>query len=130
MLGKDVLKRRVEAARILRGLSQPDLDKRFAKDGLGKTAAGRVERGELDMQRAHRDAFCRHLGVPERWFSEPDVDVVVGLRPAELSVDEVRATLEQLLAGLDQDEAQASRGTTRARADVDHQDPPRGAARS
>ena len=130
MLGKTVLKQRVEAARTLRGISQTDLDLRFAQDGLGK-AAGRIERGELVMQRAHRDAFCRHLGVPERWFSEPDVDIVVGLRPAKkLSPAELLADLELLLADLDRDGDRDGRGTKKAPVGEDRRDPPGGAARS
>ena len=119
MLGKDVLKRRVAAARILRGLSQDELQKRFEADGLDRYAAGRVERGELEMQRVHRDAFCRHLGVPERWFNEPDVDVIVGLRSAErLTATELRGELELLLAGLDQAEGRGERGNTRSSGDT------------
>lgn len=81
MLEGKELKRRIEAARILRGMSQAKLEELFAADGLGKYDAGRIERGEMTMQRVHRDAFVRHLGVPDYWFSEPDVDRIV--QPAE-----------------------------------------------
>lgn len=81
----ETIKRRIEAARILRGISQAELNRRLAADGLGTQEAGRVERGELPLSAVRRWAMTRALGVPERWFLEPDVDVVVGLRspPAE-----------------------------------------------
>lgn len=127
MLGKDALKQRIEAARILRGVSQTELQRRFEADGLDKYAAGRVERGEIDMQRVHRDAFCRHLGVPERWFSEPDVDVIVGLTPGRrLSPGELRADLELLLADLDRDAGQGAPGSTRSSRDEDRPSPAAG----
>jgi hypothetical protein len=124
MLSKDVLKQRIEAARILRGVSQATLQQKFEADGLDKYAAGRVERGELDMQRVHRDAFCRHLGVPERWFSEPDVDVIVGLRlAARLTPDELRGELELLILGLDQAEEPGGKESTRSSDETRRRDP-------
>lgn len=93
MLSQQVLKQRIEAARTLRGITQTALDGLFDADGLGKSA-GRIERGALEMQRAHRDAFCRHLKVPARWFNSPDVDEIVGyveLLPDYLSRDELSA---------------------------------------
>jgi transcriptional regulator with XRE-family HTH domain len=95
------LKRRIEAARTLRKVSQEDLNKLFARDGIDKLAAGRVERGEIDMQRVHLDAFVRHLRVPERWFTEPDVDIIVGLRNQASSDDLMQRfdALERALLG-------------------------------
>jgi transcriptional regulator with XRE-family HTH domain len=80
-LDQPTLKQRIEAARILRGVSQATLNGLFEKDGLDKTEAGRIERGKVDLTRAALEAFCRHLRVPQRWFTEPDVDYLVGLRP-------------------------------------------------
>lgn len=77
-LSKEVLKQRIAAARLLRGLSQEDLNDLFETDGLDKTAAGRIERGDLDMQRAHEDGFVRNLRVPRKWFTSEDVDALVG----------------------------------------------------
>lgn len=77
-LSRAELKRRIEAARILRGISQEELDRRFAEDGLGKSA-GRLERGDkrLTLNRALLDGFIRHLRVPESWFTAEDVDELV-----------------------------------------------------
>jgi hypothetical protein len=124
MLSKDELKRRIEAARTLRGTTQAELQRLFEADGLDKYSAGRVERGELVMQRVHRDAFCRHLGVPERWFSEPDVDVLVGLRPAErLTRDVLREELELLLLDFDRAEGRGERESTRSSDEKRRRDP-------
>ena len=77
-LGRDELKRRIEAARILRGISQERLDALFHADGLGKSA-GRLERGDkrLTLNRALLDGLVRHLRVPEAWFTSEDVDALV-----------------------------------------------------
>ena len=83
MLETEELKRRIEAARILRGLSQAELAERLHADGLGKYDLGRIERGTMPMRRVHRDAIARHLGIPDYWLTEPDVDIVVGLRPTD-----------------------------------------------
>lgn len=77
MLAAEELKRRIEAARILRGIHQTELDRLFDEDGLGKKA-GRLERGDLALSRALLDGLIRHLKVPERWFTDPDVDTIVG----------------------------------------------------
>lgn len=75
------VKQRIEAARALRGLSQADLDKLGAAEGLGRYELGRVERGELSpMTNTQRTMLCKILGVPERWFTSDDVDEIVGLR--------------------------------------------------
>lgn len=93
MLDKDVLKQRIEAARNLRGITQPALQKLFLADGLNEYDAGKIERGEKDMQRVHHDAFCRHLRVPARWFSEKDTDALTGYveMPEHMSSGEVSA---------------------------------------
>jgi transcriptional regulator with XRE-family HTH domain len=131
-LPQEELKRRIEAARILRKLSQKDLNKRFEEDGLGKGTAGRVERGELDFRRAHRDAFVRHLGVDARWFTEHSVDAVLRyideesldarLTGIERSLIELLSQLAQLAA---RGAASASaRGPRAVRPDDPPQDPP------
>lgn len=75
------LKRRIEAARILRGITQVTLNEMFEADGLDKTEAGRLERGKLDLSRASLEALARNLRVPREWFTEADTDRIVGLRP-------------------------------------------------
>lgn len=77
VLPTDELKRRVEAARILRGLTQNQLADLVHADGLGRHDVGRLERGDIPLTRVLRDALCRHLGVTEEWFTEPDVDVLL-----------------------------------------------------
>lgn len=70
--------RRIEAARVLRGYTQRQLAELLHADGLGKHDLGRIERGEMQMRRIHRDALVRHLRLPERWFTAPTVDALVG----------------------------------------------------
>lgn len=125
MLSQDELKHRIEAARILRDISQVELERLFHADGLGKGDAGRVERGELPMDKVRRDAFCRHLRVPERWFLAEDVDEIVGMKPGQLTPDEIRRAAEllpQLLAG-DQELPQAPGRTPRAGGEPGRQAP-------
>lgn len=91
MLSQEVLKQRLAAARCLRGYSQAQLGDLFDKDGLDKTAPGRIERGQIAMGRAHRHALCEHLRVPNRWFSEESVDALVGYPdPADVSDEQLR----------------------------------------
>lgn len=89
------IKRRIEAARILRGIGQAELDRLFHEDGLGKGEAGRTERGDLPMTRVRREAFSRHLGVPERWFTAASIDEIVGLRDREPG-DSIEERLERI----------------------------------
>lgn len=110
MLSDDELRRRLIAGRNLRGYTQQELAAILVRDGLGKHDLGRIERGTMAMQRIHRDAFARHLRLPERWFTEPDVDIIVGLRQP-LEAGATRVLLERLLADLDQAETQAPPGT-------------------
>lgn len=100
MLEPDELKRRIEAARVLRGLTQAQLAELLVQDGLGKHDLGRIERGSMAMQRIHRDAIARHLRVPERWLTEPEVDVIVGLRPDVATQTDALGLLERALPDL------------------------------
>lgn len=97
MLPADEIKRRVDAARTLRGMTQTQLAELVHADGLGKHDIGRLERGDIPLTRVLRDALCRHLGVPEEWFTEPSVDRLVA-RP--MRAEDVRAHLERIEAGL------------------------------
>lgn len=127
-LTDEELKRRVVAARVLRGLTQTELGELFEADGLGLHDPGRIERGNMTMQRAHREAFIRLLRVPAAWFIEEDVDVIVGLKPARpLTPEASRDLLQQLLAGHDQAADQERQGTQKPQDDEGHQGPATGA---
>lgn len=98
LLGPDDVKRRIEAARTLRGVSQRELAARLHEDGLGSQELGRIERGDLPLTRVRIDALCRHLGVPERWFTEPDVDELLSgtAEPATDAASFIVATMRDL----------------------------------
>lgn len=107
-LGADELKRRIEAARILRGIEQTDLDALFDQDGLGKSAS-RMERGKLPLTRARLDGLVRHLRVPEDWFTVRDVDSLVFPDGAPESTPGRLSEIEQQLRVLrGENEARAS----------------------
>jgi transcriptional regulator with XRE-family HTH domain len=86
------LKRRIEAARILRGLDQVDLGRLLHEEGFGKHDAGRLERGAIHLTRAHRRALAMILEVPESWFTDEHVVIP---EPADAAIAE---KLDQLLA--------------------------------
>lgn len=94
-LPQDELRRRLIAARTLRKLDQKALNAACADLGLGVQEAGRVERGTLPFQPKHHLIFCRVLRLPDRWFTEPNVDAIVGT-PAAMDVD-VEAEMYDLL---------------------------------
>lgn len=83
MLKNEEIKRRMEAARKLRGLSQAQLGKLFEADDLGKMDPQQIERGIMPLRGARLAAACRHLRVPERWFTAEDVDEIVGFTPVD-----------------------------------------------
>lgn len=99
-LGADELKRRIEAARILRNIEQVELDGLFDSDGLGKSAS-RMERGKLPLTRARLDALVRHLRVSEDWFTSPDIDAVLrgdGVEAGHLDdIDRRLSEIEELV---------------------------------
>lgn len=129
MLSGEPLRRRIVAARIIRGLEQAELAELLHADGLGKHDLGRIERGEMVMQAIHRRALAHHLRLPEAWFIEPDFDRVLagGSQSAERIEDLMRLLAEKRrddygLAGRD-----ASRAITQSvvdRLDSDAQDAP------
>jgi hypothetical protein len=88
---------RIKTARDLRGVSQVRLGELFEEDGLNRSDPGRIERMDpkVPFRRAHLDAVCRHLRMPERWFVEENVDVIVGLHP------ETPTQFDQILDRLD-----------------------------
>lgn len=85
-LAPDEVGRRIRAARELNGLDQTDLAALLVEQGLGKTDAGRLERGDLVMQSVHRSALARALSVPEGWFVLAQDELLGGIRRAFLSV--------------------------------------------
>lgn len=88
-LTQDELKRRIEAARILRGIDQAKLDEHFDSDGLGKSA-GRLERGDVPLTRARLDSLVRHLRVTSLWFTSRDIDALllgIGIQDDDENLD-------------------------------------------
>lgn len=93
-LKPDEIKRRISAARILRGMEQPDLDRLGAAEGYGKLELGRVERGEIPYRPGkHLDVLCRILNVPRWWFTAETLDF--GGVDAPATPDEVASLLAQ-----------------------------------
>lgn len=69
-LNQEDVKRRIHAARLLRDISQAQLNRLGAADGFGREEMGRVERGELEFRPGkHLDPLCRYLNVPRWWFT-------------------------------------------------------------
>lgn len=92
------VKRRIEAARTLRGISQVQMDQLGHAEGLDKQELGRLERGRLPMSNVRCDVLCRVLKVPRRWFEDDDLDVVVGLK--DQATQDAAAALRMLLGDL------------------------------
>lgn len=103
VLSDEELRRRLVAARELRGLTQKDLDRLGAQDGLGKLEAGRVERGTIEFRRKHIDVFARHLRVSDAWFEEPDVDRLLGFSDAARVEDRLERIERALSAPVNYD---------------------------
>lgn len=127
MLNKNELKRRLDAARTLRGMTQAELAARLHEDGFGKQDLGRIERGDMPLQRMRRVIIAGHLGVPEAWFTDPDLDKLVGREPDSgeirslldaisdrLAALELRLTASGLAAAARQDEEPPEDGALRA----------------
>jgi hypothetical protein len=95
------VKRRIEAARMLRGIEQQQLDRLGHAEGLGKQELSRTERGELPLTRVRRDVLLRLLRLPDRWLVSDDIDEVVGFDQAapapRLTPDLARDLLAQLV---------------------------------
>lgn len=113
MLSTDELQRRLDAARTLRDLKQTELAALMHDDGIPKYDLGKIERGEKALRRMHIDSITRHLRIPEYWLTDPDVDVVVGLRSPRRGITpaETRDELLRLLDDLDQDASRDEPGT-------------------
>jgi len=100
MLDAGEIKRRIEAARILRSLTQDELDKLGAAFGLDRQEISRTERGALPLTEHRKLALREILRMPARWFDAETVDEIVGL-DAEREADAL-GHLQRLLedAGL------------------------------
>jgi hypothetical protein len=77
VLPTEEAKRRIAAARLLRGLSQTELDALGADDGLRGQELSRTERGELPLTRVRRDVLSRLLGLPPEWFLWSSLDGLI-----------------------------------------------------
>lgn len=119
-LAQEEVQQRIVAARMLRGISQRELDQLAAADGYGKTEMSRVERGELAFRPGkHIEPLCRYLDVPRWWFTAgtiklPDQigDDAIGQLAADLSqvgagVSEFRVWAERAVDRIIQDRTEA-----------------------
>lgn len=104
MLSPDEISRRLKAARELRQISQKEMGELFEGDGLNKSDPGRIERMDVAMRRSHRDAFVRHLRVPERWLTSNSLDELVGLvEPPETRLERIERKLDELVSQIEGD---------------------------
>jgi transcriptional regulator with XRE-family HTH domain len=81
-LAPEVLARRIEAGRALRGISQEDLGAKLKAEGIGKHDAARIERREDDappMAPSRRAALSRVLQLPEWWWTATDDELTATL---------------------------------------------------
>lgn len=100
-LPQEEIKRRINAARIIRGMSQAEFDALGAADGFGKGEMSRVERGELAFREGkHLAAMSRYLGVPAWWFTAEAIDLSTGpdQDPPESTVEQHLASLTEQIA--------------------------------
>lgn len=103
MLDKDELKRRIDAFRTLRGLTQADLAEKFASKGHGTQELGRLERGALPLTEIRRRSLAEILEVPERWFVDETLTVADYKPGPSTQLDR----LEQAIADIAQRETDA-----------------------
>jgi transcriptional regulator with XRE-family HTH domain len=96
VLSEDEAKRRIAAARILRGLTQEELDTLGAVDGLGRQELSRTERGELPVTRVRREVLARLLNLPVEWFLQDSIDDLVRWPTEGLPPDQIRRAAELL----------------------------------
>lgn len=95
-LDKDTLTRRLVAARSVVGLDQNEMGAELAKEGLGKTDAKRLERGQIDFSNSHWAAYVRITRMPEAWFTAPDYSALFkdeAHPPAPWKPDQVLETI-------------------------------------
>lgn len=96
-LSPEELSRRMRAARLLRGqgrdghgelaeVSRDELGEAVARrKGTGTSDPARIEREKLQALPLHLEAFQEVLRMPDGWWTEPDLDQVLGVNtPAEV----------------------------------------------
>lgn len=97
------LSTRIQAARLLRGVSKDELNKRLVDAGISLRAAQRLQVGKQEpVQGIHLFALSKALRFPERWFEAP-VDELCTDRPTvqvEAELSRIAATLEDLVGRL------------------------------
>jgi transcriptional regulator with XRE-family HTH domain len=96
VLSEDEAKRRIAAARLLRGLTQEELDGMGAADGLGRQELSRTERGELPVTRVRREVLARLLNFPVEWFMQDSIEDLIRWPAEELAPDQVKRAAELL----------------------------------
>ena len=76
---------RLSTARRLRGYKRQDTLGRIMKTrGYGgKDDIGLIERGVKEPTDAQVDFFGKFLGMPHGWFTEPNLDDVLGVEPVD-----------------------------------------------
>jgi transcriptional regulator with XRE-family HTH domain len=94
------IRRRLRAARELRGMSRQQLAALVKEEGFGLEDVARVERGELVLLAGLRRSLAIHLGLPEAWFTEPDVGRLFASDPAASGdrLTRLEEKLDQLMA--------------------------------
>lgn len=98
VLSRTELAHRLKAARELRGISQDKLAKQLEREGLGKHDLGKLERADDKMAftAVRRYALATALRVPESWFIEENLDLVVGYQSPERSAERVEERLGEI----------------------------------
>lgn len=96
MLSEEEAKRRIAAARLLRGLTQEELDALGSADGLGRQELSRTERGELPVTRVRREVLARLLDFPVEWFLHDSIDDLIRWPAEGLPPDQLRRAAELL----------------------------------
>jgi transcriptional regulator with XRE-family HTH domain len=83
MLDRKELGRRIKAIRMLRHMGQSELATKLEAVGLNKWDFAKVERGADDLPPALRREAALILRVPESYFLEPDLDLVLFRAPSD-----------------------------------------------
>lgn len=94
------VRRRLIAARTVRGIEQDELAEKLYKAGqgeFGKGDVGRIERGQMVLGPARRRALADILQVPEDWFTVEDP-----FAEQRSELDQIKQRQEQLVADVAQ----------------------------
>jgi hypothetical protein len=104
VIDRETQARRIEAARVLRGMSRSEASKLFEAEGFGLHDIPRLERADpkLTLTRPRRETLARLLEVPEHWFTAEDSDLFDmpddRLSRIERALTELRASIVALSA--------------------------------